>query len=61
MPEPALNTLYQTYAGHVAAAIADLVRSGDLPPGLDTRAVTLEAPRDASHGDLATYAALVLA
>ena len=61
MPEPALNTLYQTYAGHVAAAIADLVRSGDLPPGLDTRAVTLEAPRDASHGDLATNAAMVLA
>ena len=61
MPEPALTTLYQTYAGHVAAAIADLVRSGDLPPGLDTRAVTLEAPRDASHGDLATNAAMVLA
>ena len=61
MPEPALTTLYQTYAGHVAAAIADLVRSGDLPPGLDTSAVTLEAPRDASHGDLATNAAMVLA
>jgi len=56
-----LTTVYQTYAGHVAAAIADLVRTGALPAGLDTRHVTVEAPRDASHGDLATNAAMVLA
>ena len=34
---------------------------GDLPAGLDTRAVAVEPPRDASHGDLATNAAMVLA
>ena len=34
---------------------------GDLPNGLDLRAVTIEPPRDASHGDLATNAAMVLA
>lgn len=34
--------------------------SGDLPQGLDTRGVTVEPPRDASHGDLATNAAMVL-
>jgi arginyl-tRNA synthetase len=56
-----LTTVYQTYAAHVAAAIRHLVGSGDLPAGLDTRHVTVEAPRDASHGDLATNAAMVLA
>ncbi len=56
-----MTTVYQTYAAHVADAIAGLVRSGDLPAGLDTRHVTVEAPRDASHGDLATNAAMVLA
>ena len=54
-------TVYQTYAAHVADAVAALVRAGDLPAGLDTRQVTVEAPRDASHGDLATNAAMVLA
>ena len=34
---------------------------GDLPNGLDLRAVSIEPPRDASHGDLATNAAMVLA
>ena len=34
---------------------------GDLPNGLDLRAVAVEPPRDASHGDLATNAGLVLA
>ena len=56
-----MTTVYQTYAGHVADAIAELVAGGDLPAGLDTRHVTVEAPRDASHGDLATNAAMVLA
>ncbi len=57
----AILTVYQTYAAHVADAIAALVRAGDLPSGLDTSAVTVEAPRDPSHGDLATNAAMVLA
>ena len=56
-----MTTVYQTYAAHVGEAIATLVASGDLPAGLDTRHVTVEAPRDASHGDLATNAAMVLA
>ncbi|MEV9317594.1 hypothetical protein AB0140_27425, partial [Klebsiella pneumoniae] len=38
-----------------------LVVSGDLPAELERRAVTVEPPRDASHGDLATNAAMVLA
>ena len=56
-----MTTVYQTYAAHVADAIAALIRAGDLPAGLDTRHVTVEAPRDPSHGDLATNAAMVLA
>lgn len=37
-----------------------LCASGDLPDGLSFRGVTVEPPRDASHGDIATNAALVL-
>ncbi len=53
-------TLYLRFADHLNAALDALVASGDLPAGLERRAVTVEPPRDASHGDLATNAALVL-
>jgi len=56
-----LTTLYHRYAAHVAEALAGLVAAGDLPAGLSTAAVTVEPPRDASHGDLSTNAAMVLA
>jgi arginyl-tRNA synthetase len=39
----------------------DLVSEGVLPAGLERRGVTVEPPRDPSHGDLATNAAMVLA
>ena len=42
-------------------AIDGLVRDGVLPAGLDTANVTVEPPRDAAHGDMATNAAMVLA
>ena len=54
-------TLYPRFAAHIADALATLEREGDLPAGLSTAAVTVEPPRDASHGDLATNAAMVLA
>ena len=38
-----------------------LADSERLPPGLDAANVTVEPPRDPSHGDLATNAAMVLA
>ena len=41
--------------------IAALVEAGELPPNLDTSAVAVEPPREASHGDVATNAAMVLA
>ena len=54
-------TLYPRFAAHLEAALDALVQSGDLPDGLARGAVTVEPPRDASHGDLATNAAMVLA
>ena len=54
-------TLYARFAAHLDAALDALVAAGDLPAGLERRAVTVEPPRDPSHGDLATNAAMVLA
>lgn len=54
-------TLYARFAAHLDAALDALVAAGDLPEGLERRAVTVEPPRDASHGDLSTNAAMVLA
>ncbi|APX11653.1 arginine--tRNA ligase [Tateyamaria omphalii] len=41
--------------------LAAMVEAGDLPEGLATENVTVEPPRDAAHGDMATNAAMVLA
>ena len=41
--------------------LAVMAGSGVLPAGLDMAAVTVEPPRDAAHGDMATNAAMVLA
>ncbi len=57
----AAMTLYTRFAAHIDAALDTLVSTGDLPADLNRRAVTVEPPRDASHGDLATNAAMVLA
>ncbi|MGO4908662.1 arginine--tRNA ligase [Pseudorhodobacter sp. W20_MBD10_FR17] len=45
----------------VLAEIDAMMQAGDLPAGLDLAAVAVEPPRDASHGDMATNAAMVLA
>ncbi len=54
-------TLYKTFTGHMDAILTLLEDSGELAAGLDRRNVTVEPPRDASHGDLSTNAAMVLA
>jgi arginyl-tRNA synthetase len=54
-------SLYAQYAALLQGVLDDLIAEGALPPGLDSRQVTVEAPRDPSHGDLATNAAMVLA
>jgi len=45
----------------VLSALDTMVAAGDLPRGLITDNVTAEPPRDATHGDMATNAAMVLA
>ena len=54
-------TLYTRFARHVDAALDAMVAAGTLPGGIDRKNVTVEPPRDATHGDLATNAAMVLA
>ncbi|MGU3390287.1 arginine--tRNA ligase [Sphingomonas sp. M1A8_2b] len=54
-------TLYTRFAAHIDAALDTLTAAGTLPVGLDRKNVTVEPPRDTSHGDLATNAAMVLA
>jgi arginyl-tRNA synthetase len=55
------TTLYTSFARRIGAALDALEAAGTLPAGLNRAAITLEPPRDASHGDLATNAAMVLA
>ncbi len=45
----------------VITSLARMVDDGTLPGGLDFANVTVEPPRDALHGDMATNAAMVLA
>ena len=54
-------TLFAKFAAHVNDALDALVSAGALTPDLDRSNVTVEPPREASHGDLATNAAMVLA
>lgn len=55
------KTLYAAYAALIETVLTDLVADGVLPAGTSFANVTLEPPRDASHGDLSTNAAMVLA
>ncbi|MEP9403313.1 arginine--tRNA ligase [Sphingomonas sp. VNH70] len=54
-------TLYPRFFAHLDRALDTLVARGQLPEGLERRAITVEPPRDTSHGDLSTNAAMVLA
>ncbi|MEL6529969.1 MAG: arginine--tRNA ligase [Pseudomonadota bacterium] len=55
------KTLYAAYADTIETALTALVDEGVLPGGANFANVTVEPPRDPSHGDLATNAAMVLA
>ena len=54
-------SLYAQYSALLDGVLDDLVSDGPLPAGLDRKNVTVEPPRDPSHGDLAINAAMVLA
>jgi len=52
--------LFHIFQNHIDAILDELTDAGLLPVGLDRSNVTLEPPRDPSHGDLSTNAAMVL-
>jgi len=54
-------TLYVRFAAHMGTLLDAMETAGELPAGLNRKAVTVEPPRDPGHGDLATNAAMVLA
>ncbi|MEL6617424.1 MAG: arginine--tRNA ligase [Pseudomonadota bacterium] len=53
--------LFADIRAAVLDALAAMTQAGDLPKGLVMDNVTVEPPRDAAHGDMATNAAMVLA
>ena len=57
---PALP-LFADFAVVIDRALDALVAAGSLPEGLSRSGVTCEPPREASHGDISTNAAMVLA
>jgi arginyl-tRNA synthetase len=57
----AVMNLFTQMRAHVLDTLAAMTADGLLPAGLDMTAVTVEPPRDAAHGDMATNAAMVLA
>ena len=54
-------SLYARYSALLDDVLSGLEEADLLPAGLNRSAVTVEPPRDPSHGDLATNAAMVLA
>jgi len=52
--------IFSYFTEVIDGVIRDLETQGALPKGLDLSAVTVEPPRDPSHGDIATNAAMVL-
>jgi arginyl-tRNA synthetase len=53
--------LFAHFHAVVLAELAALAKDGAIPPDLDLSRVSVEPPRDPSHGDVATNAAMVLA
>ncbi|WP_230532013.1 arginine--tRNA ligase [Microvirga roseola] len=53
--------IFGLFEKRVADALGRLAGAGQIPSGLDVSRVVVEPPRDPSHGDLATNAAMVLA
>jgi arginyl-tRNA synthetase len=54
-------SLYARYSALLDGILDELVAEGHLPGDASRKAVSVEPPRDPSHGDLATNAAMVLA
>jgi len=59
--KPTRQHLFAEVLDRVRAANAELIAAGLLPAEADQSRVLVEPPREASHGDMATNAAMVLA
>src|SRR5215471_2704909 len=59
--KPTRQHLFAEVLDRVRAANAELIAAGFLPAETDQSRVLVEPPREASHGDMATNAAMVLA
>src|SRR6476620_2265258 len=57
----AFMDVFAGFHGRVLAAVQQLKRDGVVPHDASIDGITLESPKDAKHGDLATNAAMVLA
>ncbi len=55
------KNIFAEILARVRGATDALIAAGTLPAGLDQSRVTVEPPRDPTHGDVATNAAMVLA
>jgi arginyl-tRNA synthetase len=53
--------IFADFEARVASGLSERVAAGALPQGLDLGRFTVEPPRDAAHGDLATNAAMIYA
>lgn len=53
--------LFETFRENVVAIVSDMIAHNRLPEGLSLERINVEPPRDPSHGDLTTNAAMVLA
>ena len=53
--------VFKSFRESVFSALGEMQKAGDLPDDLDFSRVSAEPPRDRSHGDIATNAAMVLA
>ncbi|MBU2088969.1 MAG: arginine--tRNA ligase [Alphaproteobacteria bacterium] len=53
--------IFNDLKDHLKTALEAMIAAGELPEGLPLDRVTMEPPRDPSHGDAATNAAMVLA
>src|ERR1700752_2545420 len=55
------QNIFAAVLDKVRAANDALIAEGVLPAGIDQSRIVVEPPREASHGDMATNAAMVLA
>ncbi len=53
--------VFKSFRESVLSALGEMQKTGDLPNDLSFSRVSAEPPRDRSHGDIATNAAMVLA